>query len=160
MRHTLGLSFVLTATWLLLSGHFDTLLLSFGVASVAGVVWMSRRMDIADEEGVPLAIHTLGLIPYVPWLLWQVVVSNLAVARWIWSPSLPIRPQLVTVTPTQRTAIGRVLYANSITLTPGTVSVRMYDGEILVHALHDDTAEDVRSGDMDARVTRLERAPS
>lgn len=153
------LAAVLAAVWFLLSGHTEPLILGFGAASVAFTAWLAHRLEIDDEEGVPTAIHTPAAIPYVAWLIGQVVVSNLDVARRIWRREPDISPRILAVTPTQQTTIGRVLYANSITLTPGTVSIRMYDGEIVVHALHQGTADDVAGGEMDRRVTTLERAP-
>lgn len=159
MTRTVVLALVLAAVWFLLSGHTEPMILGFGAASVAFTAWLAHRLDIDDDEGVPTAIHTPRAIPYVAWLVWQVIVSNLDVARRIWSPTLDIAPRVIAVEPSQKTTIGRVLYANSITLTPGTVSIRMYDGEIVVHALHQGTADDVLGGAMDRRVTALERSP-
>ncbi len=162
MKYSVALALALATTWLLWSGHYDALLLSFGALSVGLTVWLSNRMRIVDEEGVPLSVHSLRLATYIPWLLWQVVLSNLDVARRIWArdPSSVIAPRLLSVRPVQHTWVAQVLYANSITLTPGTVSVRMYDGEILVHALHRGTADDVTSGEMNRRVAELERKAS
>jgi len=152
-----ALAGVLAVTWMLWSGHTDPLMLAFAAASIGGVVWLSARMGIDDDEGVPTPILGLRTLPYLAWLCWQVVLSNIMVATRIWQGRHAIAPRLVRVTPTQQTPAARVLYANSITLTPGTVSVRMYEDEILVHALLAETAEDVLSGDMDRRVTELER---
>ena len=158
MRFGLGLTFALATTWALLSGHTEPLIVAFGVFSVGAVVLLGQRMGIVDEEGVPLEIHTVRAVSYVPWLIWQVVLSNIDVARRIISPTLDIDPKLIVVQPSQKTYLGRVLYANSITLTPGTVSVRMYDGEILVHALHPDAAADLEGSTMDRWVTSVERS--
>jgi multicomponent Na+:H+ antiporter subunit E len=156
VRLGLILAAVLAGTWLMLSGHTEPLILGFGVVSVAAVVAVSMRMGIVDEEGAPTALRPLGVAAYVPWLLWQVVLSGLDVSRRILSPGLAISPRVVSVEPSQRSTIGKVLYANSITLTPGTVSVRMYDGSILVHALHEGTASDLEGGEMDRRVAAVE----
>jgi multicomponent Na+:H+ antiporter subunit E len=153
----MGLTFALATTWALLSGHTEPLIVAFGLLSVAAVVALSWRMKIIDDEGVPLDIHTWRLLGYLPWLLWQLVLSNLEVSRRILSPRLDIDPKLVTVLPSQRTYLGRVFYANSITLTPGTVSVRMYEDEILVHALHPSAADDLTGSEMDRRITHVER---
>ncbi|MDP6037346.1 MAG: Na+/H+ antiporter subunit E, partial [Candidatus Latescibacteria bacterium] len=72
------------------------------------------------------------------------------------SPGLPISPRVVRVVATQKTDLCRVIYANSITLTPGTVSLVLDGEEIVVHALTKEAADDVESGDMDRRVTGLE----
>ena len=84
--------------------------------------------------------------------------SNLAVARLILTPTLSISPTVIRVTATQQTDLGRVVYANSITLTPGTVSMSLDDDQITVHALTREMAENLQTGEMDHRVTRLEGA--
>ncbi len=160
MKHGLPLALVLAATWLLWSGHTEALILGLGAVSVVAVVLAAGRLRLLDEEGVPLAVMNARLPGYVLWLLVQLVLSNLDVVRRVWVALLggaSVAPRMVKVTPTQRTAVGRVLFANSVTLTPGTVSVRLYDGELLVHALHAGSADDLLGGEMDRRVTALER---
>lgn len=146
---------LLFAVWLSWSGHYTPLMLGFGIGSCLFVAWLARRMDrIAGVRRV----YNLGLrwIPYGFWLLWEIGKSNLAIARAILSPSLPIQPQLVRVKAGQKTPLGVVIYANSITLTPGTITLDVRDGEILVHALTDGSAAGLRTGEMDRRVTALE----
>jgi multicomponent Na+:H+ antiporter subunit E len=97
-------------------------------------------------------------LPYVPWLLWEILKANVDVARIILHPKLPIRPHLFRVEASQRSEVGQVIYANSITLTPGTISLDVRDNGILVHALTDEAADELKKGEMDGRVTRLEGA--
>ena len=157
MRKTMTLLFILSGTWLLLSGHTNPLLLSLGLLSVAAVVACASRLEILDDESVP--VHLLpGLIRYVPWLIGQVIRSNLDVARRIVSPELPIHPSVVKVDATHHTEVGRVTYANSITLTPGTISLDVSAETIEVHALTEDAANDLMSGEMARRVQRAEGA--
>ena len=153
MKVSLGIT--LFITWLLWSGHYNPLMLGFGVASCVLVVYLSSRLGIIDREGHP--IHLLvRLLTYGPWLVWAIIKANLDVAGRILSPGLPISPQLIKVKAHQKTDLGRVIYANSITLTPGTVSVDV-DGEtFLVHAISKEAAADVETGDMDQRVSRFE----
>ena len=151
--------FVTFGVWLLWSGHYTlehSLVLAMGVLSCAFVVYLSGRLDIADEEGHPihLAWH---LVLYIPWLLWAIVKANIDVAKRILRPQLPIAPRVVRVKGTQKTDLCRVIFANSITLTPGTVSVNLDEEDIVVHALTEEAADDVQSGEMDRRVTALER---
>ena len=151
-----GLRFlVLAVFWWLWSWHTEPLVLSLGVASCALVTWLARRMDAIDggESG-----YTFGLRPirYIGYLLVEVVKSNLHVARVIVDPRLPISPRLVRVKATQKTDLGRVVFANSITLTPGTLTLDIRDDEVLVHALTEVTADGVTDGVMDAEVSRLE----
>jgi len=144
------------AVWLLNSGHYTLLITSFGVASCLLVVWLSRRMGIVDEEGMPVRLlHRLPI--YLPWIAKEVVKSNLDVARRILTLGRPgVSPRLFEAPTTQHSDLGRVLYANSITLTPGTVSIRVHGTKITVHAIADEVADDLLEGEMDRRVTRLE----
>jgi len=144
--------------WLLLSGYFDVpLLLGFGVLSCALVVFVAWRAEIIDPEEKPLRVRPgMRFLGYWPWLLWQVVLSNIDVARRIVDPKLPISPTLLTLKPTQRSDLGRFIYANSITLTPGTVTTDLSGDTLEVHALTREAADSLRGGDMDRRVTRLE----
>ena len=141
--------------WLLWSGHYDDpLLLFFGVASCLFVLYLTDRMNIADEECAPL----LGLRPliYLPWLIKEITLANIDVTKRLLNPELPINPQMIRVTAGQKSDLGRVIFANSITLTPGTVSVAMQGDEIVIHALTSEAADEDKSGEMDRRVTRLE----
>ena len=155
LRRTLSLFVLLFLTWLLLSGIYTGLLLGFGVLSCLLVIAICRRMKIVDPEGHP--IHLIpGLLRYMPWFLWAIVKSNLDVVRRIVHPRMPLSPRLIRVEASQKTHLGQVIYANSITLTPGTVAVETDEGTIDVHALTREAAEDVRSGVMDGRVTDME----
>lgn len=147
----------LAFTWFLWSGHTETLLLAFGAISVGIVTLLAFRMNVIDEESEP---YELGLRPlfYLPWLLWEIAKANLHVARVILTPSLPIHPRLLRIRATQKSNLGRVILANSITLTPGTVTLDVRDGTLLVHALTPKSADGLLSGDMDRRVTWLEGA--
>ena len=155
MKYTVSLSLVLFGVWLLWSGHFEPLLVSFGVLSCAVVVAIVRRMKIVDREGAPVEL-ALRALAYVPWLLWEIAKANVDVARRILDPRLPISPRIIKVKAGQRHDISRVIYANSITLTPGTVSIDTAGDEITVHALTEEAARAVEAGDMDRRVSRLE----
>jgi multicomponent Na+:H+ antiporter subunit E len=157
MARVLGILFWLVLAWLLWSGHLEPLILGYGVASCALVLWLALRMRLIDPESAPR--HLLGgMLLYVPWLLYEIAKANLHVARVILTPSLPIQPRLMRVRATQRSELGNVIFANSITLTPGTVSLDVRAGSILVHALTDESAAGLADGSMDARVTRLEGA--
>ena len=158
MIRVLSLSVLLMTVWLLFSGHYTVLHIGLGVASVIISVWIARRMEVVDYEGQPIAI-SLAAVGYFPWLFWEVIKSNIDVAKRILSPSLPISPRVFHVTASQRTAVGRTIYANSITLTPGTVTIEVRGNEFEVHALTSDTEESLRTGKMDARVARMEGTP-
>jgi len=155
MFRLLSLILVLTAVWLLLSGHFYPLFYFLGAVSVAISVWVSARMKVVDHEGHPVQIAGRVFI-YFPWLFKEIIKSNIDVARIVLTPSLPIDPRVITVKASQKTAVGRTIYANSITLTPGTITIDVRGSELQVHALTEASAEGVRSGEMDAHVTRFE----
>ena len=149
---------VLFGVWLLWSGHYSfdhTLVFVLGVVSCVAVVMIAVRMGVADEEGHPLQLIGRALI-YGLWLLWAIFKANIDVALRVLHPRLPISPTLVQVPTSQKSDLGRVIYANSITLTPGTVSVAVDDDTIMVHAISRDGAADLETGDMDRRVTSME----
>jgi multicomponent Na+:H+ antiporter subunit E len=155
MVHALSLFVFLCTLWLALSGHYTGLLLGLGLGSSLFAVLIARRMDLVDHEGSP--VHLAGrTFRYGPWLIGQIVKANLDVARRILCPGLPISPTVVRVPTSQRTRLGRVIHANSITLTPGTVSIDVGPGTIEVHALTREAAEDLLKGEMDRRVTAME----
>jgi multicomponent Na+:H+ antiporter subunit E len=155
LKRALSLFLLLFAFWLLLSGHYDFWFIGLGFISSASAVFLARRMGIVDAEGLPLDLVP-GLLRYAPWLFGTVIQANFDVARRILHPRLPITPTVIRVPAKQRTAPGRVSYANSITLTPGTISLEVSDDEIEVHALSVDAAEDLQSGEMGRRVVALE----
>jgi multicomponent Na+:H+ antiporter subunit E len=155
-RHSFGLGVVLFGFWLLLSGHYNLLLLALGAASAVLVVSIARRMEVIDAEGLPFQLGW-RLFVYMPWLLKEMLVATINVARIILSPGLPIDPVVVRYRASQRTDLGRALYANSITLTPGTVTLGIDGDELEIHSL---TWLDVQRGEedaMDRRVTWVER---
>lgn len=112
-------------------------------------------MEILDDEGAPIG---LGLRPisYSLWLAKEIIEANIEVTRLILDSKLPIHPRMIRVKANQKTELGRVILANSITLTPGTVSVDMHGNRIWVHALSYEDAEEDLSGDMGRRVCELE----
>lgn len=154
MKHSLVLLVLLVTAWLLWSGHYHALTLALGAASCIGVTVLAARMrQPSHEDAYLFAFRTL---PYLPWLLWEIVKANVDVAKCIVGRETGIAPRLIRVKASQRTVVGEVVYANSITLTPGTISLDLREGEILVHALTAESAAGVETGEMDRRVTALE----
>lgn len=139
--------------WLLLSGHYDPLLLTLGVLSCITCLYVTWKAKFIDEEGLPL--HLLIRLPiYTLWLFKEIIKANIDTAKIIILNNPD--PQNFRVKSSQKTEAGKVTYANSITLTPGTVTT-VLDGDILeVHALSSDMADDVKSGVMDKKVSWLE----
>lgn len=150
------LGLFLFGLWLLLSGHYVPLLLTLGIACSVFVVAIGLRMDIVDRENHPIHLHPT-IVFFWLWLAWEIIKANVDVARRILDPKLPISPNLISVKATQKSDLGRVSYANSITLTPGTVCVGVEGDTIQVHALTREAAQALAAGEMDRRVTRIEK---
>ena len=155
MARIVGLWVILFAVWLLLSGHYTPLLIGFGMGSCALTVYIAKRMDLADREGVPID-WVFRFFLYLPWLLKEILVANINVARVILSPSLPISPIMVVFGSSQKTDLGRVLYANSITLTPGTITTGIDGDKLEIHALTWRDVDGREEDEMDRRVSAVE----
>lgn len=155
MKHTFYLTMTLVTFWLLLSGHYTPFVLTCGFFSILITVYIALRMDVVDEEAQPIHL-TAGILLYWLWLTKEVVLANIAVCRRIWSPRLDISPTLICVDASQKTSLGIMLYANSITVTPGTVCINVEGNKLEVHALTWSAAQDLLSGEMDRRVSQLE----
>lgn len=150
---------LLGAVWMILSGKTEPIYLFWGFISIAFVMWLSNRL-----HGVPLAegepcggtrINIPRLTIYLLWLVWQIVKSGVYVAYVVLHPKMPIQPMIVRFTSKQPNVLARVILGNSITLTPGTLTLDIKDDLFVVHALTRDTEEDLVSGDMERRVARL-----
>ena len=157
MLHAVSLTLALFALWLLLSGHFaEPLLLGLGLASVILVVVIVHRMDVLDHETHPLHL-SIRLPLYWGWLIKEIVLANIDVAKAILGlGGAAAAPTVFKVRASQRTEVGRVIYANSITLTPGTVTIGVEGDELEIHALTSQAAEDVLTDAMNRRVSAIE----
>jgi len=141
--------------WLALSGHYTPMLVAAGLVSAMLCALAALRLRMLDADGHP--IHLLGrALSYYPWLLGEVIKSAYRVTKIVLHPMLPISPTMTTLKTSQVTAAGIATYANSITMTPGTLTVGVFDGELVVHALTRADAIDLEAGDLDRRVTRFE----
>ena len=155
MKHSISLSLTLGAFWLLNSGYNTPLILSLGVVSVAFVIYLARRMDVVDHESQPVQLTT-SLPGYYVWLVKEIILANISVVKHVWLGNQTISPTLATLKASQITDMGRVIYATSITLTPGTVAVDLAGDQIVVHALLRENIETLAAGEMDRRVKVLE----
>ncbi|MBV34464.1 MAG: cation transporter [Rickettsiales bacterium] len=155
IRYIVSLIVVLSLIWLGNSGFFNGLLLSLGVVSVIFVVFMSHRLGIIDEESQPLHVSR-RIVVYWLWLLKTLVKSNITVIKRIWKGPSSINPVVARIPISQKTEMGQAIYANSITLTPGTTTLDVEDDTMIVYALSDNAIRYLMTGDMDRRVSRLE----
>ncbi len=142
--------------WLTNSGYFKPLLLGFGILSVICVIAITWRMKKQDGEYFPPLMETWRLPGYLFWMVGQIIMANINVIKRIWLGSSSISPVIVTCKANQKSEVGKVLYANSITMTPGTITLSIRDDTLEVHALTRQAAEDLLLGEMGRRVTMLE----
>ncbi len=145
---TLSFSALLFALWMLLSGHTSPLLLFLGVVSVALTVFLASRMNVIDHESYPVKIFS-KLPAFYLYIMREIVKANIdVIKRILISNGKNISPQLIELPAPQKTNLSRVIYANAITLTPGTVSIELSKDKIVVHALTKEGADDLLTGDM------------
>lgn len=153
--HIVVLFITLAALWLLWSGLYLPLMLALGFASCVLVIWLTRRFETLDHESVPIHLG-VKVITYWGWLLKEIVVSSLQVTKIVLSPQMRISPKVVQVQAKSKGEVRRVIFGNSITLTPGTLTTDLDDdGLVTVHALTAEGAHGVVNGDMNDRVAAL-----
>ncbi len=146
---------VLAASWILWSGLYKPLLLGLGAFSCLLSAYLAHRMGFFRHQAL------MALLPRLPgywwWLLGEIVVSSIEVARLILKPSMPVSPSVVELESQSDSEVGQVILGNSITLSPGTVTLDMYKGRVLVHCLTQESARSLQTGEVTRRAARLER---
>ena len=152
---SVSLAGVLFLFWLALSGHYTLMLVTIGAICAVAIAGLGAWMAIVDKEGHPIALLPRALL-YWPWLAVEIVKSAWTASKIIVDPKLPISPTLIRIRAGQKSALGVNIYANSITLTPGTITVEAEPGELLVHAITKEGAEDLARGIMERKVVWLE----
>ena len=146
----------MVALWLMLSGIYKPMLIGFGIVSVALVMVIVRRMDQVDGDHVRISIKPIQFFFYVLWLFKEIAKSNWRVTKIVLARTMPIRQNLFEVPYSQTSDLGQVIFANSITLTPGTLTIETETGDFLIHALSYDPTDMDALADMDRRVTGIE----
>ena len=148
-----GLLLILMFSWVLWSGIYKPLLLGLGLFSALLSVWLAQRIEFFRH---PIPLRALLRLPiFWGWLLREVIKSSIDVARIVLSPSLPISPTTVELTTTEATEAGKVILGNSITLSPGTVTIDVHEDRLLVHCLTREGAESLQSMEVEQRTARL-----
>ncbi|NQU04871.1 MAG: Na+/H+ antiporter subunit E [Calditrichaeota bacterium] len=147
---------IMFAFWILLSGKFDVFHLSLGVISSALIAYISRDLIFTEKNKKGRLAEAFRFIGYFPWLIYQVIVANLSVAYLVLHPKMIdlIDPQIIWFKSGLKKDISLVTLGNSITLTPGTITVRIVDGEFYVHTLHPKFTELI-SEKMEKRVANI-----
>jgi len=138
----------LFGVWLVLSGRYDLLHLIIGFMVACGVAWLNTGYAHSAFQGYPWMRSVL----YVPWLFLRIVQSSLHLTKLIFKRSLPIHPKLISYRSQLQHQGAIVLLANSVTLTPGTITVEVNGNHLLVHAIDEVAAEDLTSGRMEEKI--------
>ncbi len=153
----------LMGLWLHLSGHFDPFHLALGVGSVVLVMWINAPLkDTQLYSGDTFAWDQANygaLLAYVPWLAWEILSASMQVAYLVLHPKMPVEPCLLYFRVNLPNLAARVILGNSITLTPGTVTIRIQGNDFLVHALTRASAESLVKGTMPLRVSKIFNGP-
>lgn len=148
---------ILFLFWVIFSGKFDSFHLSLGVISCLLVYWITSDLLLVTPDIAKFTRLFIGFTLYIPWLIWQIVLSTIHMIPIILSPDIDqkINPRIIRIKSRIRDQVGLVTFANSITLTPGTitVAVNMY-GDMAVHAIDDECAASL-PGDMGEKVAKL-----
>jgi multicomponent Na+:H+ antiporter subunit E len=148
---------ILFLNWLIWSGHFDAWHLSLGVISCSLVTYISHDLLFRREKFQKKDIReVVRFVKYIPWLLYQIILANVHVAKVALNPMMPIQPSLITFRVRLKKGISLLTFGNSITLTPGTITVDIRGGEYyVVHALDRKVADDLLTGEMEDRVAHI-----
>lgn len=150
ITYVLGLVTALTFVWFALSGQTSPQFLVLAVVSILLSVWIAARFRIIDRDGSPYH-RALQLTLYMAWLIVEIIKSNVAVIARIVGPKSKIDPAMVLIRTSARSDVGKALFANSITLTPGTVTVDVDGDKLKVHALMREQATVASFEPMDRR---------
>ncbi len=147
---------VLLVVWVIFSGFFDLFHLSLGVISCGIVTWLSSHL-LFDDRTLPLrrrAVQAWRFAGYMVWLTWQIVLSNIAVLKLAFGPRSALQPQIIRYRTPLKSDFEKFLLANSITLTPGTVTIKILGDVFYIHAIDDASAAGL-NGEMDRRIARI-----
>jgi multicomponent Na+:H+ antiporter subunit E len=146
---------ILFSFWITMSGKFDSFHLSLGVICCFLVGFISHDLLLEDVRAKNRVASIVRFISYLPWLIYQIVLANLHVAYLVLSPKMPIDPKIIKFKPKLMSDLSKVTLANSITLTPGTITMDIIDGEFYVHAVSVKVADDLLTGEMEQRVAYI-----
>ncbi|MGP1366809.1 MAG: Na+/H+ antiporter subunit E [Schwartzia sp. (in: firmicutes)] len=165
MLHMGSLAIMLFAFWLLLTGSIERKFLTYGVLTALITAWVTYPLllipnDAGTKKYFLLGVNPGKLVLYLLWLFWQLVLANLDVLKATVRPEIEIAPRIVRFRYQAENPIAKVCLANSITLTPGTVTIEVTeDGVFTVHALTDGAADGLKDGAMQKKVAWLFNTP-
>jgi len=147
---------ILIVFWISISGHFDSWHFGLGVLCCALVAYMSNDLLFRDIKSKNKLREVVNFIKYLPWLLYQIVLANIHVAKLALHPRMNelIDPHIIKFKTKLKKDLAQVTFANSITLTPGTITILIKDGYFYVHGIDRAVQEDL-PGEMEERIARL-----
>ena len=155
IQNFFGTFLILATFWVLLSGKIDAFHLSLGFICCGLISYLFHDLLFANIRVGDIRITIKRFVLYLPWLLYQIFIANLHVAALVLNPKLPIDPKIIRFKTKLESDISWVALANSITLTPGTITVDIREGEFFVHALSKKVADDLLTGDMEDQVAHI-----
>jgi len=154
-QNFVGTALILFAFWALLSGFFDAFHLTLGALCSIIVAYLFHDLLFSNVRVGDMRVVAARFIVYIPWLIKQIILANIHVAFLVLRPKMPINPQIVKFKSKLETDISFVTLANSITLTPGTITMDIKDGIIYIHALSEKVADELNAGEMEDRVAHI-----
>jgi len=154
-QNFVGTTVILFAFWMLLSGKFDAFHLTLGVICSVLVAYLFHDLLFANVRVGDIRVVAARFIAYIPWLIQQILLANIHVVSLVLRRRMPIDPQVVKFKTKLETDISCVTLANSITLTPGTITMDIKDGVFYVHAVSQKVADELNAGDMEDRVAHI-----
>lgn len=150
--------FLLFAFWLLLNGQWTTEIAVVGLVLSAALYWFIWRFMGYSPRKEWACLRRGGRIArYLAYLVGEVLKSAWQTIRLVWSPKLEVEPRLASFRTRLRTDPGKVVLANSITMTPGTITIDVRDDHFLVHCLDESFGEGLEGSDMERRIAEIER---
>ena len=148
---------ILFLFWVILNGKFNLEITLFGLVISAALYWfICKFMNYSIEWEMHVLKAFRGIVSYVFFLAVEIIKANLAVVHVILQFDSEPEPMMAEFTADLKTTTGRVLLANSITLTPGTITVELEDNSYLVHGLEPEYLEGIHESDFVRRIKKLE----
>ena len=152
MKKAFSTFFWLLLFWVILSGQVVVLYLLSGIVCAFLALRLIRKLSISNGNNAGFSLKSLL---YFAWLAKEIAVSALKVSIKIWTPQLKLAHDMRYIGTKIKTRAGRVLYASSITLTPGTITIDLKNDSLLVHALDKEDLKDLERGKMEGRIKEI-----
>jgi len=157
MKKFIWMGFLLISFWMLLTFTLDTFSFIVGLIAVSFVMWFNRDLLLNENES---NIYTLKgvmhLTKFLLILLKEIVVANIQVAKIVLNPKMPIQPSFFKYPVKLNKPLNQVIFANAITLTPGTLTIDIKEDYFIIHALTENAKNGLFESDLEKAANRLE----